>query len=806
MDNNKSPFGLDHRALQQAKTISSFTKSVIMQNSIKFIRAFLIFLPLAIGIPFIGNAQVGINNTGNEPDASAMLDVVSTDKGMLTPRMSTEQREAIANPADGLIVYDTTTSTFWYYDNGEWNEVRNGSSALQSTDLTGNSIEPDFSCITTIGTNGQWSIGAGISGNYAYLISYNELYAVDISDLSNPTVVSSIPLDDLVDIGVFGDYAYILADTDDSHPYEGILYSVDVSDPNNMIILDQVATQNINAIHFTDEYVFTLEDESFFRIVNITDPNNLRVVTSKIVEGFPRDISASGNYVYVTSEDNLGLLEVYDISRIMNPSLITTLDISHESEKISISGNYAYVVNIPGGNLSIIDISNPSSPAILSTTNIGNGVESIFSTENYFYVIDFLSEQLEIFDVSDPQNPNLITSIPAGSNPRHLWVSGNTAYIAGNDFHIVQLACDYALGIDPITGEITNTPSPSIQRFTLNESTLELDISTGQLPQSVDLSELRKFGNINAGNQSTDQSNSNQANNGFTTTPWIYTNAIQATAERNATATLVTIGNDGVFGANDEIHLVTNGESRLTVNSDGNVGIGNLVIREESVDQGNSIRAGNGFTTVPWVYTNAIQATAERNATATLVTVGNDGVFGASDEIHLITNGNSRLQVTSNGRVGIGRTPTSQRLEVNGNASKNAAGDWLANSDARLKKNITNLDSESTLEKLLSLQGITYEWDDNRTSYERPEGIQYGFTAQNIQKVFPTLVEEDAEGYLQTAYGTYDAMYVEAIRALQEQIEALQAQNTALKQHNSSFEQRLTQLEALLQTTALSRE
>ena len=32
--------------------------------------------------------------------------------------------------------------------------------------------------------------------------------------------------------------------------------------------------------------------------------------------------------------------------------------------------------------------------------------------------------------------------------------------------------------------------------------------------------------------------------------------------------------------------------------------------------------------------------------------------------------------------------------------------------------------------------------------------------------VFPTLVEEDAKGYLQTAYGTYDAMMVEAIRYL----------------------------------------
>ncbi len=55
-------------------------------------------------------AQVAINTTGNSPDASAMLDVVSTDKGLLIPRMTTTQRLDIniglGGPAEGLLVYD----------------------------------------------------------------------------------------------------------------------------------------------------------------------------------------------------------------------------------------------------------------------------------------------------------------------------------------------------------------------------------------------------------------------------------------------------------------------------------------------------------------------------------------------------------------------------------------------------------------------------------------------------------------------------------------------------------------------------
>ena len=139
------------------------------------------------------------------------------------------------------------------------------------------------------------------------------------------------------------------------------------------------------------------------------------------------------------------------------------------------------------------------------------------------------------------------------------------------------------------------------------------------------------------------------------------------------------------------------------------------------------------------------------------------------------TTSNELMRIHGSGRVGIGMTPSTNLLEVNGAASKTAAGDWLANSDARLKKDIKQMDSKAVLDKMLALKGITYYWNDTVTGSKRPTQLQYGFTAQNIQEVFPILVEEDNLGYLQTAYGTYDAMYVESMRALQQQIDAQQA-------------------------------
>lgn len=140
---------------------------------------------------------------------------------------------------------------------------------------------------------------------------------------------------------------------------------------------------------------------------------------------------------------------------------------------------------------------------------------------------------------------------------------------------------------------------------------------------------------------------------------------------------------------------------------------------------------------------------------------------------------NSNTMFINNGRIGIQRDPTTNPLEVNGNASKSSAGDWLANSDARLKKNITPL--SNALERVLQMKGITYEWNDDKTGSTRPGGAQMGFTAQNIQQVFPQLVSTDAQGFLQTAYGTYDALYVEAIRELLQKISLLEKRLTALE-------------------------
>jgi len=175
---------------------------------------------------------------------------------------------------------------------------------------------------------------------------------------------------------------------------------------------------------------------------------------------------------------------------------------------------------------------------------------------------------------------------------------------------------------------------------------------------------------------------------------------------------------------------------------------------------------GNGYEGDAFASNASIQAYAAENFTTTT-----QGSYLTLSTVPVgSTASGTRVTISDAGLVGIGRTPTTNRLEVNGTASKAAAGAFIANSDARLKKEVKPISGDEALNKLTKLEGVSYYWNDDKTGMERPKEKQIGFIAQNIQKVFPEKVTTDKQGYLQTAYGDYDAIFVEAIKELNNKI------------------------------------
>ena len=72
------------------------------------------------------SGQVGIGTAS--PDPSALLDISGTSKGFLIPRMSTAQRNAIASPAEGLLIFNTDTNQVNGYASGAWGAIGSGGS------------------------------------------------------------------------------------------------------------------------------------------------------------------------------------------------------------------------------------------------------------------------------------------------------------------------------------------------------------------------------------------------------------------------------------------------------------------------------------------------------------------------------------------------------------------------------------------------------------------------------------------------------------------------------------------------------
>ena len=153
------------------------------------------------------------------------------------------------------------------------------------------------------------------------------------------------------------------------------------------------------------------------------------------------------------------------------------------------------------------------------------------------------------------------------------------------------------------------------------------------------------------------------------------------------------------------------------------------------------------------------------------------------------------------GNVGIGRSPAANALEVEGNASKTAAGSWLANSDARIKTDVRTV--TGALDKLAQVRLVQFHYtDDYRAQHPSLKDRSYlNVVAQEFQKVFPEDVQSSGEKlpggdailqvdtYPLTIYSA--AAIQELNRKLTDELKRRDAENAELNRRLERLEQRL---------------
>ncbi len=152
------------------------------------------------------------------------------------------------------------------------------------------------------------------------------------------------------------------------------------------------------------------------------------------------------------------------------------------------------------------------------------------------------------------------------------------------------------------------------------------------------------------------------------------------------------------------------------------------------------------------------------------------------------------------GNVGIGGTVSPDyTLDVQGTLRAYGITDA---SDRRLKTNIQTIDNPNTLENIQKLRGVTFEWKNS----DFGTGTQVGMIAQELEEVYPDLVETDNDGFKSIQYGKFTAILLEAVKDLidfgqkiEYRSERLEGRTTELERKNAELEEKTQNLEARLE-------
>jgi len=291
--------------------------------------------------------------------------------------------------------------------------------------------------LKTLGTWGGSLNAVQVEGDLAYVAAGRQLVILNISDLTNPTEVGSIDLENLVmDVAVRDGRAYVC-----TYSRPNYFCVLDVSDPASARLLWSFQDKpNFKAkqVTFYGDLAY-VRDRYDLDAFDFTDADN-PVWHTNIIESIVADTTIVGDLMYMVT--NSQQVRIYDLSDPLNPLLrgqVTLPGTDYDGTAIAVEGQYAYATTMrEGGVFAIVDISDPEAPFVVGYYDDFLNARDVAVSNGFAYVADWEDGAspygwerigLKIFDVADPSNPTLVNTYKTHGTVSGVEVFGSTAYV-----------------------------------------------------------------------------------------------------------------------------------------------------------------------------------------------------------------------------------------------------------------------------------------------------------------------------------------------------------------------------------------
>lgn len=681
------------------------------------------------------SAQVGIGVSAANISTSAQLEVNSTTKGFLTPRMTMVQRNAIVNSTTGLLVYQTdSVAGFYYFDGTVWKQ----NLGLSSYGTANQVLTTDGAGATTWANAPAATPGVDLTTNQTVgglktFSSEDGLMATGTIDLGN-----SASLGPGTRMMWYPKKAAFRAGQIDGTQWnDSSIGKYSSAMGYNAIASGSYSTAFGRSVSATGNHSIAMGYNASSVSESVSLGNNTNASGNNSV-AFGKNTTSSGNYstamgfATIASGLHTSALGIYTTARSFSETVIGTYNTDYTpastaffnaTDRLFVIGNGLNgaksdaLVMLKNGNTTFsgqiktgtvtYPNTNGTANQILTTDGAGNATwaNAPAATPGVDLTTNQTVNGLKTFSSED----GLIatgtfgsgTTSSLGAGTRMMWYPKKAAFRAGQ--------VDGTQWNDANIGDYSFAAGQNNQASGSNSSVLGVNsTASGVFSSAIGIL------NNSSGLASQTLGYSNQANSSFST-------AI-GTLSRALASYSTAIGNS----------TTASGEASTTL--------------------GNNTFARSYAETTIGTYNTDYTPTSTSifSATDRLFVIGN-GIYGAlSDALVMLKNGNT----TFSGTI--------------------TAASVTQSSDLRLKRTITPL--QNSLAAVMQLNPVSYEKKNSLASTEY-SSKENGFIAQEIKSVFPTLVLEgtDKDKLLSVNYTALIPVLTKAIQEQQKEIEALKA-------------------------------